>query len=293
MWGLQLIRLLPCTLLLCLPQSVSADQGKEAFEQHCQACHAKTESLVGPSLSEIRALYPETKRQDFVNWTKSPGKKRDGAIQMPAMSHLGEQAIKQIHRYILQAELTATKTNKRHQFSFKPPAKTYPYYQRGVMPFASPASIGVMFAPGFGINWDATPCRLRYAFASEKSFFRGEKDQEELKDALIYQETAPELWSFAEGKQPRFLGYRLNGALPQFEYELNGIRISEQLLPIKNTLGFKRSFTLTGVVEPIHMNLRHTGDVQLSASSGVIDNNLLMLTSQQAKQFEIIVRVSQ
>lgn len=283
--------------VLIMSNQVLADQAaKQAFDNNCKACHDVRKSTVGPSLVEIRDLYPIKKQQAFLDWTNNPGKKRPEGMQMPAMAHLGDKTLIAIQDYILT--VSKGKNKARNNFSFKPAPKTYPYYQRGKMPFSSPAAVGLMFDKGFGLSWDAGTSRLRYAFSSKQSFFRGEANQQSLTSDIIYQETAELLWSFSKGQTSVFKGYRVVDELPQFVYQIGNIEITESFsqlsdaqLNIKSSKGFERHFVMQGVEQNIVMDLSHLGNVTLSASIGELNKNKLSLTPLQAKQFSITVEL--
>ncbi|WP_158971758.1 c-type cytochrome [Paraglaciecola sp. L3A3] len=268
--------------------------GQQAFEVNCHACHDLQKDTVGPALIEIRKLYPIENQASFLAWTNNPGKKRPEGMQMPAMAHLGETKLKEIHQYILAiSKDVKPKRKSRHNFTFKPAPKTYPYYQRGKMPFSSPAAIGIVFQADFGLSWDTATSRLNYAYQSKRSFFSGENKQNELLDSLIYQETADQLWSFAKDKPAIFKGYRLIDELPEFVYQVADITITERFSAIKNKLGFVRHITMVGVKQPITMDLSHTGKVKLAVSTGKLEGNKLHLSPAQAINFTVTVEVTQ
>lgn len=268
-----------------------SEKGQQAFKDNCVACHQLNDSLVGPSVKEIRTLYPLTKRQQFLDWTINPGKKRPDSVQMPAMSHLGETVLREIHQYILSEQARVSKSKPRNTFTFTPMPKRYPYYKRGVMPFASPASIGVMFSKQFGINWDASICRLRYAFISDDSFFSGEKDKQKRFNDLVYRETSSELWSFANGKKTIFKGYRLQDDLPEFIYRLGDIVITERVVAVEQQKSFQRVFSLQGITTPVTMDLTHQGKATLTSSKGQWSEGKLTLTAAEAKHFTLTVSI--
>jgi cytochrome c len=81
-------------------QAAPAVEGQAGFEENCSACHNPTEKTVGPSLKEIQGIYA-TDPAGIVKWAKAPGKKRTDAVQMPAFSHLSDEELGAIGRYIL------------------------------------------------------------------------------------------------------------------------------------------------------------------------------------------------
>lgn len=72
------------------PGDASLSPGEKVFKNVCSGCHALDKRLVGPPLTEIAEVYAG-KPEGIVAWTKSPGKKRDGYPQMPAIALTDEQ----------------------------------------------------------------------------------------------------------------------------------------------------------------------------------------------------------
>ncbi|MFC3121385.1 c-type cytochrome [Agaribacter flavus] len=285
-------------LLLCVSQAFANEQGKSAYEANCKACHALNEMTVGPSIKEIQSLYPKEKQAEFLSWTKVPGKKRQDAIQMPAMSHLDDDSITDIFNYLHSLKaVKKKKSNKRHNFTFTPPPPTYPYYKRAYMPFASPAAIAIVFSPELGLSWDATTCRLRYIYHSKQFFLSGENNKDKLKDDLVYQETAAHFWSFSEGNTLEFVGYRLVNTLPQFIYQIGEVNIIESYALGETPLSITRQFTLSGHDKAVSLDLSTAppsidgGKVELRASKGKIVKNKLILSKEEANEFVINMRV--
>ncbi|MGJ8691668.1 MAG: c-type cytochrome [Thalassotalea sp.] len=271
--------------------NAAEDVGKTAFENNCQACHNLKKFTVGPSLVEIRKSYPEAQEKEFIAWAMNPGRKRPEGIQMPSMAHVGEENLVKIHQHILAISKGVKIKKGRNDFTFKPPAKTYPYVQRGLMPYSSPAAIGVVFSPALGINWDASIARLRYAFVGHKPFFSGERQADKLKADVLFQETAENFWSFAQGQQVDFKGYRLINDLPEFFYQIADIVITEKISALANENAFIRQFKLMGVKTEVELDLSYLGNATVTASAGHWVNNKLTLTAQQAASFSIKVSI--
>ncbi len=87
----------------------SEPAGKTVYAESCSMCHALDKVLVGPSVSEIAALY-KGNPAGIVAWAKAPGKKRENMVQMPSQSYLGEEKLKLVAEYLLQAGEGAAKT---------------------------------------------------------------------------------------------------------------------------------------------------------------------------------------
>lgn len=79
-----------------------APDGKMIFTQNCAACHTVDKVLVGPPLREIHGIY-RNNPAGIVVWAKNPGKKRPGYPQMASMAHLGDEKLKLVAQYMLEA----------------------------------------------------------------------------------------------------------------------------------------------------------------------------------------------
>jgi cytochrome c len=84
---------------LGLTKAVFSSAGEKEFKANCAACHAATATLVGPPLTEIRAIY-DGAPEELVAWAKAPGVKR-GGVAMPAFMHLGDKVLHDIAEYML------------------------------------------------------------------------------------------------------------------------------------------------------------------------------------------------
>ncbi len=80
----------------------SATDGEHLFQNTCGACHGVAERVVGPPLTEIARLYAGNP-EGIVSWARAPGKKRPDAPQMPPFASLGDERLRRIAQYMLQA----------------------------------------------------------------------------------------------------------------------------------------------------------------------------------------------
>jgi cytochrome c len=83
------------------PPSEEIEETPEQLFATCAACHAPDAKLVGPSLREISQIYAGNPG-GIVTWAMAPGKKRPDAPPMPAFSHLGEEKLRIIAKYMLE-----------------------------------------------------------------------------------------------------------------------------------------------------------------------------------------------
>ncbi len=80
-----------------------SQSGEGDFQQYCAACHHSELPTVGPAIPEIKTIYAND-LEGFVRWTRSPGKKRPESMKMPGFSHLSDNQLQAIARYVLARE---------------------------------------------------------------------------------------------------------------------------------------------------------------------------------------------
>lgn len=280
-------------VLVTLTCTVNADPlaiGKQAYHQNCKACHAIDRFTAGPSLVEILSKYPKNKQAAFIAWAENPGKKNPNTIPMPPMAHVGKEKLSAIHHYISVAAKHIKERKSKPKFAqHAPPPRTYPYVRRGYMPFSSPAAIAVGLHPKLALNWDASTCRINYAFPGQKNFFKGERKENELVKDIFYWETSAQLWSFAENKAIAFEGYEWINGHPQFTYRIGDTHIRETISLATSGLGFVRHFQLQGIRGPQHLNLADKGQAKITANKGEIKEQKLILSEDDLRDFTIEV----
>jgi cytochrome c len=74
--------------------------GPRLYRRVCSSCHAVDRVLVGPPLTEIAGIYAG-QPEGIVTWTKNPGKKRAGMIQMPAF-RLPDDQLRAVAEYMIE-----------------------------------------------------------------------------------------------------------------------------------------------------------------------------------------------
>lgn len=76
--------------------------GQHLFQNTCAACHGVDRRIVGPPLTEIAQIYAGNP-DGIVTWARAPGKRRADAPQMPPFASMGDERLRQIAEYMLQA----------------------------------------------------------------------------------------------------------------------------------------------------------------------------------------------
>lgn len=247
---------------LVLPSAADDLPPDEAFRIHCSACHAVDRGLVGPSLVEIAGIY-RNDVEGFIRWSIEPERKREGAIEMPSMAHVGKPTLRKLHGYILDAAEGKTELETIGGDPFGVPSELVrrPQVQRMFLPDASPAAIAVALPGELSYCFDAGECRLRYVwkggFIDAYPYWKGNGSQMAKIDGdVIHRESQfPLQWGGeADGNgegdeaEPEFLGYSLgDDGLPTFRYRRDGITIEETVRPLSEIdgPGVSRTFVLT------------------------------------------------
>lgn len=226
-----------------------------AFQIHCAACHAVDQGLVGPSLVEIAGIYGKD-LEGFVKWSLEPQRKREGAIEMPAMGHVGRPTLERIHGYILKAAEGKTELKKSggDPFGVLREMVRRPQVQRMFLPEASPAAIAVALPGNLSFCFDAGVGRLRYVweggFIDGYPYWRSNGSSLAKVDGeVVYREgDFPLTWEGGElGEvKVKFLGYVIGeDGLPTFRYRRGGHTITERISGVPEGGGLVRKFTIT------------------------------------------------
>ena len=130
------------------------------------------------------------------------------------------------------------------------------------MPEATPAAIAVGLPGGISYCFDAGESRLRYAwrggFIDMARTLLTKKNREtnltetaEILGKIFFREGAYPIRSADRERIPqrKFRGYRLVESMPEFRYDVDGVRVYERILPIEG--GLARHFRLEGVEQPM------------------------------------------
>jgi cytochrome c551/c552 len=267
-----------------------APDGASLYTLNCAACHMVDQSIVGPSLVEIRNLY-QNKPDDFVKWAIVPGRKRPGAVEMPSMVHVGEPGLRAIHSHMMAIAKGAKekKVAKGDPFVHSPTQSARPQVQRIFMPNSGPASIAIALDDRTSICWDAGACRFRYAwtggFLDGYPYWKGNgSSQANIKGEVRYTETAP----IFEG-EAKFHGYDLEKGLPVFHYTIGSKKITERFRPTAD--GFTRHLTLSPAPSsPLTLEFPREKSVEITSDFGKWDENRLTLSPTEASSFTLSFR---
>ncbi|MCM8525421.1 MAG: cytochrome c, partial [Lentisphaeraceae bacterium] len=206
------------------------EEGKKIYTLNCLACHAFDQMIVGPSLVEIASIHRK-KPEGIVKWAMEPQQKRPGVIEMPPMSHLGEENLAKVGAYILKVTEGKKFVKKK---SGKDPFAKFPVskIQRTFMPYAGPAAIAVSINDNMHLCWDAGTCQFRYAWNGQYldtwPVLRGNGNGlAKIKGTIFNSINAGNPFK-VEGKV-KFHGYKKQDSLPVFMYSVGPLNIEARL----------------------------------------------------------------
>ncbi len=138
-----------------------------------------------------------------------------------------------------------------------------PIVVRWDMPEATPAAIAVGMPGKLSYCFDAGESRLRYAwrggFIDLSETLIKKTDQNHLTPTaalvgdVFYRSDGFPIRVGAPDRVPqrRYRGYRLVDGFPEFRYDVDGIGVTERILPTANPSGIRREFTVAAVDRPM------------------------------------------
>ncbi len=170
-----------------------------------------------------------------------------------------------------------------------------------------PAAIGVNFGEALSYCWDTVECRLMYVWTGDfldmsvywgSGAGGGRKGFDYVPRMLgnlrfKTQGTHPVNANFNPAQPnpaPRFRGYRMIDGKPEFHYTVGGLSVRERISP-----GDRRSFRMDVFITTETESLIRLGfdaaiRPSLQASHGVWEGNELVLTADEAVQFNLVQR---
>jgi azurin len=200
----------------------------------------------------------------------------------PRIPHnTGEQATPKDHAHIKK--------------SLHPYTPVPPYLYRILMPDAGPAAIAVSLPHKLSYCWDAGACRLRYAwqgdFIDPVDYWdkKGELSAKIL-GTVFYRDKTSFPFSIGEDENMpgvKFKGYRLIKSFPEFHYTIGGMDVFELILPSADGNGLERTFRIPNATTAIWFTFDVTDGVRYTSSAGILKDNKLKLSPQDAKEFTV------
>lgn len=174
-----------------------------------------------------------------------------------------------------------------------------PYHYRVFIEGASPAAIAVSLPQNLSYCWDAGTCKLRFAwqggFLDNSDLWKGKGDALAKVTGNIFFTEAPVYPLAFQGapQEPiiRFKGYRLVNRYPEFHYTVNGAHVYELIKPKEDGKGIVRYFRITGHTKGLVFRTAPQTGVAYAASAGKWEQNALLLTALQAREFNVTITV--
>lgn len=206
-------------------------------------------------------------------------------------------------------EEASTKTNAdkgspahgtEHDVPLHPYNPVAPYLYRVFIENSGLASIAVRLSDDLSYCWDATDCRLRFAWTGEfldnTDLWHGHKNAyaKVLGDIFYRDQTAfplrignPDIVPEAE-----FKGYRLINRYPEFHYLLSGKEVYEIIHPKSDGTGLIRKFKIPHMEEPLWFVFNPDDGVTYEASAGEWEKGRLKLSPGEAEAFTITMTIN-
>jgi plastocyanin len=170
-----------------------------------------------------------------------------------------------------------------------------PVVSRTFLPDCGPAAIAVGLPGGLSYCFDATACRLRYAWKggfvdnteqwAGKGFIWGK-----VVGRVFYR--APILpWLRLGSREhipaPHWEGYMLVDGYPEFLYSLDGAEVSELVRPHSGGGGLDITFQVPSPPGPVYLVFDPEGGASVSSSAGSLDSGVLTLSPDEARRFTV------
>ncbi|NQV74571.1 MAG: hypothetical protein HQ491_00805 [Bacteroidetes bacterium] len=191
------------------------------------------------------------------------------------------------------------KVNEGNKTSIVKPLHPYtpvsPYLYRVFIEGASPAAIAVSLPSNLSYCWDASACKLRFAwsggFLDNSELWKGKGDVlAKVVGTLFFRDKTEFPLSIGnhDGFQVvDYKGYSLINRYPEFHYTLNGLDVYELIMPNNNGTGLIRKFRIPGANKIVWFITNPTDGVSYISSAGKWKNGKLKLVPKQAIDFSI------
>jgi azurin len=178
-----------------------------------------------------------------------------------------------------------------------------PLVERTFMPDCGPDAIVIGLPGGNSLCFDATLCRIRYAwnggFVDSVQHWLGKGDVLSKVVGNIYYRAAPgagfRIGAPSHESQPRWLGYDLDKGYPVLRYRLDEALVEEEPLPLpggdRSRGGFLLRCRIASTV-PVYFVTDAKGGASFQSSAGAFEGGVLTLSPEQARSFTLTVTKS-
>ena len=294
----------------------------------CVACHRITQDHIGPSMLAVSQKYANDPKGvvTVLDSLNKGARGKWGNNVMPPQSHVSEPNLQLLTKWALaikdsphleswrKEELVSQESNT--VLSTDPPLNVkyslsenrigtivqtlnQPIVYRTYLPGVSSRAIAVGLPGGISYAFDAKLCKLLYFWEGgfldfEKSWTGHGGWYSKLMGTKFFEAPASLALRMVSNQSPevKFLGYRTEGKLPTFLYQINGLSVEE-------TIGFdadKRtivlSFKVSDVEEPIYFDPGQSSSIWSSDEAEERDG-IWAIKADNLKSFSFRAQVKQ
>lgn len=185
--------------------------------------------------------------------------------------------------------------HRAHVSANHPYKEEPPYLYRAYMEGSSPASIAVRLTDDLSYCWDAEACIIRYAwegdFVDNTGLWKGKPNSvAKVLGTIFYRNRSIRNLRIGAGESiPAFKGYRLKDRYPEFHYTIDGVDVYEMIKPDTSGNGLLRTFRIPSARENVLFFFDTTDGVSYRPSAGKTRNNTIVLSPEDAQNFNIIM----
>ncbi len=180
-----------------------------------------------------------------------------------------------------------------HPYELQPP-----YLYRAFLEGSGLAGIAVRLPEKLAFCWDATACKLQFAWSGEfldnTDFWHGHKNAyaKVLGDIFYRDQTLYPLRIGNKDAIPsvEYKGYRIVNRYPEFRYVVNGYEVTELIREKTDGSGLIREFRIPAAIEPVWFVFSGSDGIRYETGTGKIQgNNQIVYTPGEARFFTIIM----
>ncbi len=270
----------------------------------CISCHdyrgeKSSGDLRGPDMTE---MYARVRADWFRRWLREPGRVISGTAMPAFFLDLGEAEANQKIEALLAAvskgkDMPIPEGLGDAALAYLLLVKDEPIVFRTFIQDSSPRSIAVGLPGRQNFVFDASSCRLRYAWSGD---FLDVKpvwaDRGGSQARILGQKyyTAPDVFPLRFGNpdaEPKvqFKGYRLIKKLPEFLYEVDGVPVRETIDKAPTGNGLVCKFAIDAPNGDVWFVAGETPHVTVTSAAGAFANGRLRIAPRKDLRFEVVI----
>jgi cytochrome c551/c552 len=292
----------------------------------CVACHRITQDHIGPSMLAVSQKYANDPNGvlTVLDSLKNGAKGKWGNNVMPPQSHVSDQNLQLLTNWALaikdspnlkswQKEELVTQESNTILSADQPLNAKYslpedrrgtvvqtldqPIVYRTYLPGASSRAIAVGLPGGISYAFDAKLCKLLYFWEGgfldfEKSWTGHGGWYSKLMGTKIFEAPAsfPLRMGSKQNPEVKFLGYRTEGELPSFLYQINGISVEETIGFDADNRTIVLSFKISDAEKPIYFDPGKSLSIW-SSDDAVEQEGVWKVHPEKRKSFSFLAQV--